>query len=248
MKRLNKLAFFISAALVLLPLLSLKAARINGLRCEYLINPLGIDVGKPRLNWVIESNHRGERQMAYQVLVASSPELLANDQGDLWNSGKVASDQSIQVEYAGKTLASRERCEWKVRVWDAGGKPSAWSSPAKWIMGILRPEDWTAQWISTEINQDLNLPDHGIPLPGPLDEPYVRRTFALEELPESALVTVNVMGFYELYVNGRKVGDDVMSPALSNYQKRSLYLTYDVKPYLLKGRNCIGLWLGRGWY
>ena len=94
----------------------------------------------------------------------------------------------------------------------------------------------------------LNLPAPRLVPPGPLDEPYLRRTFTLDALPESAVATVNVLGFYELYVNGRKVGPDVMSPALSNYHKRSLYLTYDVKPYLRKGKNCIGLWTSRGWY
>lgn len=126
-------------------------ATIRNLRCEYLKNPLGIDVEKPRLSWVIESARRGERQTAYHVLVASTPELLAKDQGDLWDSGRVESDQSIQVEYAGKPLASRTRCHWKVRAWDKDGKVSAWSEPALWTMGLLRPEDWQgAKWIGLE--------------------------------------------------------------------------------------------------
>jgi alpha-L-rhamnosidase len=250
---MNKFASSCLATLVLAPLAALHAATVTDLRCEQLYNPLGIDTPKPRLTWLIEEKSlnpkdRGQKQTAYQVLVASSADLLKKDQGDLWDSGRAASDQSIQVEYAGKSLASGAHCEWKVRVWDADGKPSAWSVPAAWTMGLLRPEDWTAQWISTEINQDLDLPVLRVLLPNPLDEPYLRRTFVLEEVPDAAVVNVNVMGFYELYVNGRKVGDDVMSPALSNYHKRSLYLTHDLKPYLRKGRNCLGLWLGRGWY
>ncbi|MBI4325727.1 MAG: glycoside hydrolase family 78 protein [Chloroflexi bacterium] len=118
------------------------------MRCEYLANPLGIDVTKPRLSWVIQSDQRGQRQTAYQVLVASTPERLAKDQGDLWDSGKVASDQSIQVEYAGKLLASRQQCFWKVRAWDKDGKPSPWSAPASWTMGLLDPGDWQARWIA----------------------------------------------------------------------------------------------------
>ena len=110
MKRLNKHAFFIFAALLMASLSTLQAAKVGDLRCEYRGNPLGIDAAQPRLSWVIESNRRGERQTAYQVLVASSPELLTKDKGDLWDSGTVTSDQSIQVEYAGKTLVSRERC------------------------------------------------------------------------------------------------------------------------------------------
>ena len=300
----------------------------TNLRCEYLRDPLGIDVPKPRLSWMLESGRRSARQQAYQVLVASSAEKLGKDVGDLWDSGKVMSDASVQIEYAGKPLRSRIRCFWKVRVWDKEGRCSGWSAQAFWSMGILRPEDWKAQWISTEVTsapsppgghlkilraaytaldgagsadatdrvaqmvkdgrlsvrvapdtlggdpalghvkrlrveyeyngekgeesvedfQTLNLPSRGILPPDPLDAPYVRRTFTLDALPESAVATVNVLGFYELYVNGTKVGSDVMSPALSNFHKRSFYLTYDVKPYLRKGKNCIGLWTGRGWY
>ncbi|MRR32334.1 hypothetical protein EG834_18855, partial [bacterium] len=109
---------------------------VNHLRCEYREDPLGIDAARPRLSWILDSG----RQTAYQVVVDG-----------LWDSGKVLSDQSVNVEYAGKPLKSRQRCEWKVRVWDADGKPSAWSAPAFWTMGILHPEDWTAQWISTEV-------------------------------------------------------------------------------------------------
>jgi alpha-L-rhamnosidase len=123
------------------------AAVLTNLRCEYRADPLGIDTPKPRLSWVIESGKRGERQAAYQILVASMPELLTREQGDLWDSGKTASDQSIQVEYAGKPLMSRTRCHWKVRVWDKDSHRSAWSQPALWTMGLLNPKDWQATWI-----------------------------------------------------------------------------------------------------
>ena len=127
------------------------------LRCEYRENPFGIDVEKPRLSWVIEdrsqkTEDRGEKQTAYQILVASSEDLLKEEKGDLWDSGKVASDQSIQVEYAGKPLVSRQQCYWKVRVWTRSAlnpdtlnpSASAWSQPASWSMGLLKPADWQA--------------------------------------------------------------------------------------------------------
>jgi alpha-L-rhamnosidase len=117
------------------------------LRCEYRENPMGIDGEKPRLSWKIEERSqkliaRGQKQTAFQILVASSEELLKKDKGDLWNSGKVASDQSIQVEYQGKPLESRMYCHWKVRVWLNDGKASNWSGPAFWSMGLLNPDDW----------------------------------------------------------------------------------------------------------
>ena len=132
----------------------LEAAQVEDLRCEYRVNPLGIDSLKPSLSWALTSDRRGERQSAYQLLAASTPELLAKDQGDLWDSGKVASDQNIQVEYQGKPMNSRMRCHWKVRVWDQDGKASDWSQMATWTMGLLKPEDWQAQWISDPVLAD----------------------------------------------------------------------------------------------
>ena len=115
-----------------------------GLRCEYLTNPLGIDVVHPRLSWTIEAEGRGQKQTAYRVLVASSAKLLKKNKGDLWDTGKVASDQSNQLPYAGRALGSRMRNYWKVKVWDASGRASSWSAPAQWSMGLLQPEDWKA--------------------------------------------------------------------------------------------------------
>ena len=117
------------------------------LRCEYRENPLGIDVEKPRLNWIIKSGRRCDMQTAYEVLVASSQELLFRNQGNRWGSGKVLSDQSVHVVYQGKHLESMDQCWWKVRIWDKNGKPSNWSQPATWTMGLLHPEDWNAKWI-----------------------------------------------------------------------------------------------------
>jgi alpha-L-rhamnosidase len=131
------------------------AADLTNLRCEYLTAPLGMDVEKPRLSWVLEERDmkpeaRYQKQTAYQILVASTPELLAKDQGDLWDSGKVASDQSAQIEYAGKALASRQQCFWKVGVWldsPAAKSKATWSQPAMWEMGLLKAGDWMAKWI-----------------------------------------------------------------------------------------------------
>jgi alpha-L-rhamnosidase len=117
------------------------------LRSEYLTNPAGLDVTQPRLSWIVESTHRGERQTAYQVLVASSPEILARDQGDLWDSGKVMSDATSQIVYHGTKLTSRRACFWKVRCWDKSGQPAAWSQPAAWTVGLLDAADWSAKWI-----------------------------------------------------------------------------------------------------
>lgn len=124
------------------------ASGVQGLRCEYLVNPLGLHETAPRLSWRLTTDQRGEKQTAYEILVASSPELLARKQGDLWSTGKVVSEQSAFVAYAGKPLQSRMRCYWEVRVWDREGRPGPWSSPALWSMGLMQPGDWSAKWIA----------------------------------------------------------------------------------------------------
>ncbi len=123
------------------------AVTVATLRCEYLTNPLGLDVAKPRFSWILQSNDRNEGQSAYQVVVASSPEVLGKDQGDLWDSGKIASGETTQIEYQGSALSSRQPCWWKVRAWDKSGTASAWSEAAHWEMGLLQPDDWQAKWI-----------------------------------------------------------------------------------------------------
>ncbi|MCW1884696.1 family 78 glycoside hydrolase catalytic domain [Luteolibacter flavescens] len=120
---------------------------VSKLRCEYLVDPVGIDEVEPRLSWVVASTERGERQTAWQIIVASTPEALAAGQGDLWDSGKVAGDATSQIEYAGSALASRAECHWKVRAWDKDDQPSAWSAPAKWTIGLLGNAEWSAKWI-----------------------------------------------------------------------------------------------------
>ncbi len=133
---------------IAMSLCNLTLGAVVNLRCEYLENPQGIDVRTPRLSWITQSEQRGWQQGAYRILVASGEERLARDEGDLWDSGKVASDQSCHVAYAGEPLASRARCYWKVMVWDQDGEPTGWSAPAMWSMGLLAPEDWQgAAWI-----------------------------------------------------------------------------------------------------
>ena len=411
---MNKLRSFTLAALLLASLASLHAADVANLRCEYRENPLGIDVVKPRLSWVIKdrdprseirdpkSEVRGLKQTAYQVLVASTLELLDKDQGDLWDSGKVASDQSIQVEYKGKQLESRMQCYWKVRVWSPTS--SSWSQPAHWSMGMLKPGDWQAKWIGLDQAQGsksillesaqwiwfpegepassapagtcyfrraLSLPadrkivkaivqmtaDNGFelhvngkkagqgdnfnapvtmdltwilqagsntlavvatnagddPTPAgliavltvefaegkplvfctdaqwksqrekgegwetagfddarwpvakalgafgmgpwgqlnqgdarPLPARYLRREFPVEKKVVRATTYVCGLGFFDLYLNGKKVSDHMMDPALSDYRKAAYYVTFDVTPYLNNGRNAMGVALGNG--
>jgi alpha-L-rhamnosidase len=144
---MNLLKYFLILAVGLIPSFCLAGVKVQNLRCEYLTDPLGIGEVSPRLSWILTSNRRGEKQTAYQVLVASSAELLRGGQGDLWDSGKVVSDESCQIVYSGKPLASRQPCFWKVRIWDRDDRSTPWSRVARWQMGLLQPADWKAQWI-----------------------------------------------------------------------------------------------------
>ena len=128
-----------------------KSIETGDLTCEYFSNPMGIGTTTPRLSWILTSGVEDQVQTAYQVLVASSPKMLNEKKADRWNTGKVESDQSILVEYAGDVLESREKCWWKVRVWDKDGKASAWSEPASFELGLLAGGDWTADWIKSSI-------------------------------------------------------------------------------------------------
>jgi alpha-L-rhamnosidase len=369
------------------------------LQCEYRLNPAGIDVGQPRLTWQVQSAERDQGQTAYQILVASSQELL--DSGDLWDSGKIASDETVDIVYSGKPLASGEPCFWKVKVWDKNGRASAWSAPAAWSMGLLNQNDWRGKWIGWDRGEKTNdfgraqwiwfpegnpadrapvaaryfrrlfeLPSneaasaadieitaddqfvlfvngreagkgdgwgspqkiavgaflqpgknvlavearnvgtspnpaglvaqlkvefaHGAPfmlltdgnwksatnaetgwqalafddtawvMAKPLGEygtqpwgiigsndrrlaaRYLRREFAVAKKVRRATAYICGLGLSELYVNGHKIGDDVLSPALSEYDKRAFYVSYDVTGQLKRGDNAIGVILGNG--
>ena len=223
--------------------------KLADLSCEYLSNPLGLDVVQPRLTWRMTAGtgnaERGQRQTAYRVLVASSERLLRQHQGDLWDSGEVASDQSVLVPYQGTPLRSGTACYWKVQIRDQDSAWTAWSPTARWTMGLLAPSDWTAQWITTG---QIFVRGAGSPPPdNTMPDPWFRKTFTLTAAPKRATAYVASVGYHELYVNGQKVGDAVLSPSVADLTKRARYVTYDVASYLRPGTNVLGLWLGVSW-
>ncbi len=217
---------------------------VANLRCEYQRFPQGIDVDKPRLSWIVQSDQCGQCQTAYRVLVASCREKLAAGQGDLWDSGKVKSDRTFQVVYSGKTLKSGMGCFWKVKIWGKDGKSSGWSKPAMWTMGLMSPEQWQASWIysgkaSPELEEAYYEKD-----PAPL----FRKTFSLNKEIDSATLHISGLGYFESWINGRRVTQNVLEPLWTDYRKRIFYSTYDVREQLVKGDNAIGVMLGNGWF
>ena len=229
----------------ILTLLALCAAAISTLpadamsptklRCEYLENPLGIDVLQPRLSWVLTSDERGAKQTAYQILVASSASAMEKGQADLWDSGKVTSAETVQITYSGKPLASHQQAVWKARVWDGKGQVSE-SKPATWEMGLLKPDAWNAKWIARITDTNAN--------PAPL----LRRAFKLNGEIKQARAYICGLGYHELYLNGGKVSDHILDPGYTRYDRRALYVTHDVTNQLKQGANAIGVILGNGWY
>ena len=265
MKRLFILILFILPGIAAL-------AKINPekLTCEYLQNPLVVDVAQPRLAWIniVEKGERGQIQTAYQIRVATSKKLL--EKPDLWDSQKVSGEVNNRVKYAGKPLPSRTECWWQVRVWDKDGKASSWSEPAFWRMGILSASEWKAKWIGAPWEgedhfQRPNFPGQKFDDFGPA-APMLRKSFRIEKQVKSAVAFVTGLGYFEFYVNGQKAGDDVLVPNITNYGKRPLlgemsinvednfkeykvmYMAYDVTSMLSKGENALGAILGNGFY
>ncbi len=214
------------------------------LRTENLIDPLGIDVINPRLSWYSESNRRAQKQTAYQILVASSIKNLNKDNGDLWDSKKIKSDKSINIVYNGKPLTSGIECYWKVKVWDDKGNESEWSKPAKWSMGLLSKKDWgLASWIGLDKAIGSDEPDSEY---RKLSARMLRKEFKTDKKIKRATAYICGLGLFELYFNGQRIGEQVLAPALSEYPKRSFYMTFDVTKDIINGRNAIGVILGNG--
>ena len=303
--------------------------RASSLRCENLTDPLGIDQVTPRLGWILQSSRRTDRQTAYQILVASSADLLAKDQGDLWDSAKVESDENAHVVYAGKPLLSRMSCFWKVRVWSPlPDSVESWSEPAHFTIGLLAADDWHAKWIdssSAALTADSKIPvkvTHAVytvvkkpattrpvkPIDvtsmlselagkGPLTllvnnttmggdpaldvhkeltvdydfagQPhtikvaegkrlelpehqsrlwYLRKSFTAKGHIKQATFYATARGLYELHLNGRRVGDHVLAPDWTDYNKRIRYQAYDVTAMIKPGENAIGGLIANGWY
>jgi alpha-L-rhamnosidase len=232
------LNFFGGVLFIFLASCALSASKVSvsNLRCEYRKNPLGIDNTSPRLSWkLLENNQtRGQKQTAFQVLVASSLEELESNNGDVWDSGKVESNQSVNNVYQGTELESAQQYFWKVKIWDKDGVASNWSDYAKFSMGLLKQSDWKGDWI---LKEDQKKTDHN----------WYRKNVTLSKDATSAFVFVGSFGYHELYVNGEKITENVMNPVSTYMKKRIAYLTYDISDKLKKGDNVIAIWHAAGW-
>ncbi|HEX7014956.1 MAG TPA: glycoside hydrolase family 78 protein [Cyclobacteriaceae bacterium] len=211
---------------------------VTDLVCEYLVNPVGIDAAQPRLSWKIRSSARDVRQSAYEIRVGTGPDV-SRGRNIVWSTGKVTSGQSTHVHYSGPPLQSRQRLYWQVRIWDGGNKASAWSAPALWEMGLLKTDDWSAKWIQP-LSDDSEAEQRPVAL--------LRKNFQVTKPVRSARLYVTSHGLYEANINGQRVGDAVLTPGWTSYNKRLQYQVYDVTGQLRNGENATGVMLADGWY
>lgn len=272
---MNRLMLSLLGLLLLIPSWSEAGILPTRLTCENLTNPQVVDIVKPRLSWVniAGEGERGQVQTAWEIRAAGTREKLLNGQPDLWNSGKVNSNQSVNVIYGGKALTSRQDCWWQVRTWDKSGNVSEWSEPAFWSMGLLNPEEWKAQWIGAPWQGEEPIPD---PVRGenrqsvlkelPPPAPLLRKNINVSKEIKDARAYATGLGYFEFHVNGKKVSDDVLVPNQTNYGKRPglekagiplpddfreyrvMYLSYDISDLLKKGENVLGAIVGNGFY
>lgn len=211
---------------------------VTDLVCEYLVNPVGIEAVQPRLSWKIRSGARDVTQSAYEIRVGTTPEVNRG-RNIVWSSGKVTSAQSTHVRYKGPAPQSRQRLYWQVRIWDGGNRASAWSAPAFWEMGLLKTDDWSAQWIRP-LSDDPEAEQRPVAL--------LRKGFRVSKPVQSARLYVTSHGLYEAHLNGQRVGAAVLTPGWTSYNERLQYQVYDVTRHLRNGENAAGVMLADGWY
>jgi len=205
---------------------------VSHLLTENLSDPIGIDSRQPRFSWQLSAPDRNVLQTAYEIQVGDGPD----GGGKIWNSGKVLSDQSLYIVYGGPAVQAGRKYFWRVRVWDNKGRGSGWSKPASWQMGLLTPADWKAQWIRVA-KEDTSQPS-----------PLFRTVFTAQSGIASATAYITAHGLYEAQLNGHRVGDAVLTPGWTSYNKRLQYQAYDVTSLVHPGKNAAGAMLGSGWY
>lgn len=233
--------FFVSSALFanLINAQTKQPAKVVELKCEYLKNPIGIDVKRPRLSWQIESSEHGLTQKAYQIFVSRSESPFLGKMAPIADTGKVESAESNQVAYSGPELRSGDRVAWQVKVWLSNGEVVSSGESAYWEMGLLQPSDWVANWIEPDQTQDPTKPSPA---------PMLRRAFNVKGDVARARAYVTSRGLYEMQLNGNRVSDHLFTPGWTSYNKRLQYQVYDVTELLKKGENAVGVTLGDGWY
>jgi len=207
---------------------------VYDLKSEYLVNPIGLDVKTPRFTWKIKDQRRGAIQKAYKISVGTDSTKVAEGNGSHWNTGKINSDNQMIV-YSGKVLQAFQKYYWSLTVWDKNNEKVQSNRLSSFEMGMMESSNWRGSWISD--SRDINKKE----------SPYFRKEFNIQKKIKKARVYIAAAGLYELYLNGKKVGDHQLDPTYTRFDRRNLYVTYDVSDYLQQN-NAIGVLLGNGWF
>lgn len=261
---MNKIRTIRSGILILLTLLNISCSKksvtqLSEVRCQSIINPIGIDVSHPTFSWIVESTEKGKKQTAYQIIVGDNKHDIDNNIGKLWDSGKVDSDKSNAVSYKDKSLQSNQKYYWKVRVWDELGIPTDYSETAWFTTSILDSKLWQVNWIGRGIakaplneegfyEEKIEIDADGDSIKYDENSLLLRKQYLFNKKIDKAIINVSGLGFYELSINGKRVGDKVLNPAKTNYNQIVLFDTYEVSELLEKGKNVLGIMLGNGWF
>ncbi len=214
------------------------------LTCEYIENPLGLDVPKPRFSWNFTSKSKNQSQSAYELVVGENGQDVQNGKGAAWQSSKVNSSESLHITYNGAALKPFTKYFWRVKVYDKDNISSDWSTPATFETAALQPSDWKAQWIGDGSKQFTKDEDFYQNDPMPL----FKKAFKTTKKIASSRLYISGLGYYEAFLNDRKIGDNVLDPGFTAYKKQVLYTTYDITEMLQNGDNTLGIMLGNGWY
>lgn len=205
------------------------------LKCEHLVNPLGIDVKNPRLSWMLSDKRQGAKQTAYRIWVGKDSAMVSQQKGATWDSGKILSGRSLII-FNGNSLKPFSKYYWSVQLWDLEGKKTVAAAVSSFETGMMGMENWKGTWISDGNNIDTR------------SAPYFRKVFVPSKKIRSARAYIVAAGLYELYLNGTKVGNHRLDPMYTRFDRRNLYVSYDVTAQLQEGKNAVGVLLGNGWY
>ncbi len=234
---MSKKGILLVLAIQLIGFMAFAQVQVANLLVENRIEPTGIDKQAPRLSWQLLSSKRNVMQTAYEIRVGIDLKSLDKGNKLAWNSGKINSEQSVYVPYAGDGLLPGTSYYWQVRVWDNQGNRSKWSEPSHWLTGIKDVDNWKAQWIQVGFEEEEGRPS-----------PMLRREFSSSKKIKQAVAFITAKGVYEAEINGQKVGDACLAPFWTSYNERLQYQTYDVTGLVKQGANAVGVTLGSGWY
>ena len=218
--------------------ISLAQITVYDLQVEHRKNPIGLDVTQPKFSWKIKSEKRNTLQTAYEIRVGTNERDVQRGRNLVWSSGKISSDQSVYIDYQGKSLKPDTRYYWQVKVWDNNKKTSKWSEVAHWHTAFFNSNSWQAKWIGPGYQED------DVQRPSP----YFRKEFNANKTVAQATAFITSHGMYEAYINGKRVGDAYLTPGWTSYNERLQYQVYDVTNHMQSGKNAIGVALGSGWY